>query len=87
MGKQELTAVQNLIETHRDQIAWLLSASKQRPKDDVARDLDQARDLCRLFDAAYLTSRIDLDSTAVFHTLGLLPRNAGKDADAAPPRP
>ncbi len=83
----DLAAVQNLIETHRDQIAWMLSASDQRPKDEVARDLDQARDLCRLFDAAYLTSRIDLDSTAVFHTLGLLPRNAGKNADAAPPRP
>ena len=78
----DLVAVQNLIETHHDQIARMLSASKHRPKDDVARDLDQARDFCRLFDAAYLTGRIDLDSTAVFHTLGLLPRNAGKHADA-----
>jgi hypothetical protein len=83
----DLIAVHRFVETHRDPIAAMLSAAKQRPKDDVARDLDQALALCRLFEAAYLTSRIDTDSTAVFHTLGLLPRNALEDAGATLPRP
>ena len=49
---------------------------------DVARDLDQVIELARLFEAFFVTSRIDAEHSTVHQTLGLLARQA--EAKAAP---
>ncbi len=82
----DLAAAGTMIATHRDRILGILANQQHRSRDDVARDLDQFLALSRLFDAAYLTSRIDSDSATVFHALGLLPRQGDK-AGATAPKP
>jgi len=82
----DLAAVGSMIATHRDRILGILANQEHRSRDDVARDLDQFLALSRLFDAAYLTSRIDGDSATVFHALGLLPRQ-GDPGGATAPKP
>jgi hypothetical protein len=82
----DLAAVGTTIATHRDRILGILANHAHRSRDEVARDLDQFLALSGLFDAAYLTSRIDPDSATVFHALGLLPRQ-GETAGATAPKP
>jgi len=82
----DLAAVGAMIATHRDRILGLLANQEHRSRDDVAHDLDQFLALSRLFDAAYLTSRIESDSATVFHALGLLPRKS-EPAGATAPKP
>jgi len=82
----DLAAVGTMIETHHDRILGILANQQHRSRDQVARDLDQFLALSRLFDATYLTSRIDSDSATVFHALGLLPRQ-GETSGATAPKP
>ena len=63
-----------MIETHHDRIIGILANQEHRSREEVAHDLDQLLALSRLFDAAYLTNRIESDSATVFHALGLLAR-------------
>jgi len=70
----DLSAVQTAVERHRSRLIEMIASNAHRPREDVSRDLDQMLALARLFDAAYLTNRIDADSTTVLHTLGLLVR-------------
>jgi hypothetical protein len=55
-------------------IIGIFANKEHRSRDGVARDLDQLFALSRLFDAAYLTNRIESDSATVFHALGLVAR-------------
>ena len=57
----DIVAVEAMITTHRDRIIEMFAGRKQRPRDEVAHDLDQFLALSRLFDAAYLTYRIESD--------------------------
>jgi len=82
----DLAAVGTMIATHRDRILGMLVNREHRSRDEVARDLDQFLALSRLFDAAYLTYRIDGESATVFHALGLLPRQ-GETGGATAPKP
>ena len=82
----DLAAVGIMIETHRDRILGILANQEHRSRDEVARDLDQFLALSRLFDAAYLTNRIESNSATVFHALGLLARQ-GKSAGATFSKP
>jgi len=82
----DLAAVGTMIETHRDRIIGILANQEHRSRDEVAHDLDQLLALSRLFDAAYLTNRIESDSATVFHALGLLARQ-GETAGASAPKP
>lgn len=80
----DLAAVGTMIETHRDRITGILANQEHRSRDEVAHDLDQFLALSRLFEAAYLTNRIDTDSATVFHALGLLARQAETDGSVTP---
>ena len=82
----DFTAVGTMIETHRDRIIGILANQEHRSRDEVAHDLDQLLALSRLFDAAYLTNRIESDSATVFHALGLLARQ-DETAGASSPKP
>ena len=70
----DLAAVETMITTHHDRIIEMLAGRKQRPRDEVARDLDQFVALSHLFDAAYLTHRVESDRACIYHALGLLTR-------------
>ncbi len=83
----DLAAAGTTIATHRDRILGMLANQQHRSRDDVARDLDQFLALSRLFDAAYLTSRVDSDSASVFHALGLLPRQGESGGAPLAPKP
>jgi hypothetical protein len=82
----DLAAVGTMMQTHRDRITGILANHEHRSRDEVAHDLDQFVALSRLFEAAYLTNRIDTDSATVFHALGLLARQPETDG-SAPPKP
>ncbi len=70
----DLAATETMLATHRERILAVLARQNHRPRDEVARDLDQFIALTRLFDAAYLTSRMESDSATAFQTFGLLTR-------------
>ena len=72
----DLAAVATMIATHRDRIIGILASKEHRSRDEVAHDLDQFLALNRIFDAIYLTNRIESDSATVCHALGLLARQA-----------
>jgi hypothetical protein len=81
----DLAAVQTAIERHRSRLIEMIASNEHRERQDVTRDLDQMLNLAKLFDAAYLTSRIDFASSTVFHILGVLVRPV--EQTALPPKP
>lgn len=81
----DLTMIRQFAERHRDRLADALAREQKRPRADVAHDLEQVLALCTLFDAAYLTSRIDAKSATVLHTLGVLDRASGPESTRAQP--
>ena len=81
----DLAAVQKAVETHRARLTEMIASNEHRSREDVTRDLDQMLALVRVFDAAYLTSRIDTKSSTVLHTLGLLVRPVETKASTAKP--
>jgi hypothetical protein len=81
----DLVAVQELLIKQRDILTDTIANRKKRPRTDVAYDLEQVLALSRLFDAAYLTSRVDTDSATVFHTLGFLPRSVDRLSPSGQP--
>ncbi len=80
----DLAAVETMITTHHDRIIEMLASRKPRPRDEVARDLDQFVALSPLFDAASLTHRVEGDRACIYHTLGLLTRQKATHGGALP---
>jgi hypothetical protein len=75
----DLDALTSLADRHRDQIAQTIATRKKRPIADVKGDLDQVLNLAHLFQAAYISSRIDADATAIHQSVGLIPHeHSGK---------
>jgi hypothetical protein len=68
----DLDAFSQLASRYRDRVVQTLAARKQRPASEVDRDLTQVLALARLFEAVFLTSRLDPDATAVHHKVGLM---------------
>jgi len=82
----DLAALVALADEHRDRLVSALARRQGRPADDAARDLAQALDLARLFDAAYVAGRVETPRARVEHRVGLLPRREAKaEAEAATP--
>jgi hypothetical protein len=68
----DLDALTRLADRYRDRLAKNLAARQKRPAVDVERDLDHVLALARLFRAAFVTSRMEPDATAVHRTLGVI---------------
>jgi hypothetical protein len=81
----DLAAVEAMITKHRERLTETIAGQEHRSRQDVAHDLDQVVALSQLFDAAFVTNRIDANSATVFHALGLLARQAGEEASRAQP--
>jgi hypothetical protein len=70
----DLAAAETLMRKHRDQFTKMIAARDKRSVDDVSDDLDQFLALAHLFDAAFLTIRVDRASATIHETLGVLAR-------------
>lgn len=80
----DLAAITTMIATHHDRIIGLLAKQEHRSGVEAAHDLDQFLALSRLFDAAYLSYRIESGSATVFHALGLLARPVDTPGASSP---
>lgn len=70
----DLAAISDLAARNKDKLIAFAAKRRDRPTQDVAKDIDQALALVRLFDAAFLAGRVD-DSNALIETsLGLIPQ-------------
>jgi hypothetical protein len=78
----DLDALNRLAGRHRHRLVQTLAARKKQPPSDVDRDLSHVLALAGLFQAAFVTSRLDPDATAVHRSVGLILH----DHDEAPPR-
>jgi hypothetical protein len=70
----DLAAVHRLASQHRDRLIEFTARKERRPAADVGRDLDQVLGLVQLFDAAFLSARVDVKGATLEHAVGLLPR-------------
>jgi hypothetical protein len=70
----DLAAAEAMLRKHRDQFTKEIAARDKRSIEDVSGDLDQFLALAHLFDAAFLTLRVDGTSAAIHETLGVLIR-------------
>ncbi len=68
----DLDAVNGMADGHRDILVQTIAARQKRSVADVKKDLDQVLTLARLFQAAFVSSRIDPDATAVHQSAGLI---------------
>jgi hypothetical protein len=68
----DLDALTRLADRYRDRLANNLAARQKRPAPDVERDLDHVLALARLFRAAFVSSRLESDATAVHRSLGVI---------------
>jgi hypothetical protein len=68
----DLNLLGRLGTSYHARVVRTLAARKKRPAGDVERDLAQVLALARLFDAAFVTSRIDRQATIVQRTAGLI---------------
>jgi hypothetical protein len=73
----DLFAVEAAARKHRARLVDLIAKRDHRPAPDVARDLDQALDMARLFDALFFTHRVEMQASTVYQTFGLLGRRPG----------
>ncbi len=79
----DLGAVAAMIARHQDRMTSYLADQQHRSRDDVARDLEQVRALCHVFDAVYLTHRVDAAGAAGYQSFGLLVHpNSGTKPDS-----
>jgi hypothetical protein len=76
----DLATVAGTIAAHRNALAESIAAREGRSREDVERDLDQVIALGKLFDAAFLTNRIDAASATISHGIGLVARQRGAEA-------
>jgi len=72
----DLAAVHRLAAEHRDRLIDVTARKQGRPAADVGRDFDQVLGLVQLFDAAFLSARVDVKTATLEHAIGLLPRPA-----------
>ena len=70
----DLAAAESMLRKHRDQFTKMIAARDKRSIEDVSGDLDQFLALAHLFDAAFLTVRVDRASATIHETLGVLTR-------------
>jgi hypothetical protein len=70
----DLAAIHGLAVAHRDRLIAVAAKKQNRPAADVGHDLDQVLGLVQLFDAAFLSARVDVKNSTLEHTIGLLPR-------------
>ncbi len=68
----DLDALSRLAETYRGHLAKRLAARHPRTDDQAPRDLDQVLAIVKLFQAAFASSTIDADLSAVHRKLGLI---------------
>jgi hypothetical protein len=73
----DLDALNGLADRHRDILVRKIAARQNRPVADVKGDLDQVMTLARLFQGAFVSSRIDSEATAVQHSAGLILHEPG----------
>ncbi len=71
-GCIDLEAINRLASRHRDRVVGALAVRQDRPIADVDRDLTQVQALARLIDAAFITTRIDTQATAVERSIGVI---------------
>jgi hypothetical protein len=70
----DIAAAEATLRKHRDQFTKMIAAKDKRSVEDVSGDLDQFLALAHLFDAAFLTVRVDRPSATIHETLGVLSR-------------
>ncbi len=70
----DLAAAEATLRKHRDQFTKMIAARDKRSVEDVSGDLDQFLALAHLFDAAFLTVRVDRTSATIHQTFGVLAR-------------
>jgi hypothetical protein len=80
----DLDALTRVAARRGDAMVQALAARQHRPAADVKGDLDQVLALARLFEAVFVTSRLEPDATAVHHSLGVILRDP---TSPSPPRP
>lgn len=68
----DLDALSRLAVTYRGHLAKRLAARHPRPDDQAPRDLDQVLAIVKLFQAAFASSTVDADLSAVHRKLGLI---------------
>ena len=68
----DLETLSRLAGRRHDRLVEALATRKNRPAADVDRDLSQVLAFARLFEAAYVTSRIEPDTAAVRRRIGFL---------------
>jgi hypothetical protein len=73
-----------ITEKQREHFTKMIAKKERRSEDEVGRDLDQVIALAHLFDAAFITNRIDASSATIHHSIGLLARQPDKDAPDRP---
>jgi hypothetical protein len=68
----DLDALNHLAGKHRASLLQSLAARQNRPVDEVDRDLAHVLALARLFRASFVTSRFEVDASAVYRSIGLI---------------
>ena len=68
----DLDTLRRLADRHRDRLARNFAARQKRPVSEVEKDLDHVLTLAGLFRAAYLSSRIEPDASAVHRRVGVI---------------
>jgi hypothetical protein len=73
----DFDALENLAGKHRGRLVQTLATRQKRSVDEVDRDLSHVLALARLFRAGFITSRLDVDATAVHRSVGLIRHEQG----------
>ncbi|MGP0064573.1 MAG: hypothetical protein ACLQGP_13370 [Isosphaeraceae bacterium] len=68
----DLDALSGLVDRYRDRVVRNIAARQKRPTADVERDLDHVVALARLFRAAFISSRMEPDATAIHRSIGVI---------------
>jgi hypothetical protein len=80
----DLEAINRLASRHRDPLIQSLTARQGRPAAEVDRDLAQIQGLAKLFDAVFITSRIDSQAAAIERSLGVILHSPPAQPAASP---
>jgi hypothetical protein len=80
----DFRALNQLAATHHDRVVQTLAARQHRPASEVDADLGHVLDLAQLFEAGYVTTRLEPDATAVYRSAGLVRRASAAPAPVKP---
>ena len=75
----DLRALHAFAESHRPALIGRFAARQNSDPAQATTELDQGLALISLFDAAFLTTRVDPDFASVHQTLGIVPRPVAAD--------